>query len=357
MRHWTILVLLITGVLSSCQPAVDEPSSLQQASETPDATATVTATPIATAMIVPTATPTPEPTATFTPPSSTPTLEPTATASQTQAVTAPTLTSSPTATVPTPVFQVDHYLLQRPIPSPRGSAEWVDYVDRTYPYGATMFGNREEHLGVEFANLRFTPVVAAADGRVAYAGTDAEIQFGPYRDYYGNLVVINHGAAPGGQTLYTLYAHLERIFVSTGDDVRAGERIGHVGDSGIAEGPHLHFEVRLDEAGDYRATVNPELWIEPYPGFGTLAGRVTASNGDEIAGLPVMVRNDSLQRETYVYGNERVNSDPAWDENLVLGDLPAGDYEVLISDNGRVRYRGQVTIEAGATSWLDIEIE
>lgn len=364
MRCFAALVLFIAaGVLAACQPASDESAIDPAASETPDITPTATVTPIVTAVIVPTDTPTEEPTATFTAmpptPTLTPTVEPTRTLTQAQPPTAaPTVTQSATATEETPIFQVDHYLLERPIPSPRGPAEWVDYIDRTYPYGATMFGNREEHIGVEFANLRFTPVVAAADGRVAYAGTDASIQFGPYLDYYGNLVVIDHGAvAPGGMSLYTLYAHLERISVATGDDVRAGDRIGQVGDSGIAEGPHLHFEVRLERAGDYRATVNPDLWIKPYRGYGTLAAHVSDPAASDVSGVPVIVRNEELRRETYVYGEQRVNSDPAWGENLTLGDLPAGDYEVLVSDNGRVRFREQVTINPGATTWLDIRLD
>ena len=76
-----------------------------------------------------------------------------------------------------------------------------------------------------------TPVVAAADGEVVYAGDGIR--------GYGNLVVLQH---PGD--LLTVYAHNSALFVAQGQAVRAGERIAAVGQTGRATGPHLHFEVR-----------------------------------------------------------------------------------------------------------------
>ncbi|MCA9911792.1 MAG: hypothetical protein KC496_00520, partial [Anaerolineae bacterium] len=94
---------------------------------------------------------------------------------------------------------------------------------------------------------------------------------------------------------------------------------------------------------------------QPYPGYGTLAGRVRGI--DNPYGVVLQVRSDAVQREVYTYGSDRVNSDPAWGENFTLGDLPAGVYEVYIRDsNGRVQFRQDVTIEAGKTNWLDVEL-
>ena len=87
------------------------------------------------------------------------------------------------------------------------------------------------HAGIDVVAATGTPVVAAARGRVAYAGR---------RDGWGLLVMISHRSG-----VRTMYAHLSRIGVRLGDRVAAGERIGRVGATGHATGPHLHFEVRL----------------------------------------------------------------------------------------------------------------
>jgi murein DD-endopeptidase MepM/ murein hydrolase activator NlpD len=88
------------------------------------------------------------------------------------------------------------------------------------------------HRGTDFRADRGTPVFAAGPGLVAFTGR----QHG-----YGNVIYIDHG---GG--LVTRYAHLSRIEVSSGAAVDAGGRIGRVGATGRATGPHLHFEVRLE---------------------------------------------------------------------------------------------------------------
>ncbi len=86
-------------------------------------------------------------------------------------------------------------------------------------------------------------------------------------DFYGNVIIIRHA-----NELYTLYAHLSNIFVKEGDKVSAGDMIGEVGDTGGATGSHLHFEVRKGGDGtDYFSTQNPELWLIPHEGTGTLS--------------------------------------------------------------------------------------
>jgi murein DD-endopeptidase MepM/ murein hydrolase activator NlpD len=95
------------------------------------------------------------------------------------------------------------------------------------------FGVRDgrAHEGIDLPAPSGTPVVAAADGEVVYAGDGIR--------GYGNLVVLQH---PGD--LLTVYAHNSAIFVAQGQAVRAGERVAAVGQTGRASGPHLHFEVR-----------------------------------------------------------------------------------------------------------------
>ena len=88
------------------------------------------------------------------------------------------------------------------------------------------------HSGVDYPVPAGTPVAAAGRGCVASAGWDS--------GGYGNLVVIRHRL---GMT--TWYAHLSSISVRPGQCVVAGNRIGRVGATGHASGPHLHFEMRL----------------------------------------------------------------------------------------------------------------
>ena len=95
------------------------------------------------------------------------------------------------------------------------------------------FGTRagRQHEGIDLPAPIGTPVFAAADGQVVYAGNGIR--------GYGNLIVIQHEG-----DLLTVYAHSSEILVAQGDKVRAGQRIALVGQSGHASGPHLHFEVR-----------------------------------------------------------------------------------------------------------------
>lgn len=95
------------------------------------------------------------------------------------------------------------------------------------------FGTREgrPHEGIDLPAPVGTPVFAAADGRVAYAGNGIR--------GYGNMIVVRHAG-----DLLTVYAHNSVLLVTPGQPVRAGDRIALVGQSGRATGPHLHFEVR-----------------------------------------------------------------------------------------------------------------
>jgi hypothetical protein len=269
----------------------------------------------------------------------------------------PTITAIPSTTpLPSPTLalgRIEHYWLQRPIAQEESNVHWID---RTYPYGGTQFGEREVHLGVEFFNPRFTSIYAAADGLVLQAGDDSNVRFGPEFNYYGNLVIIEHPfTSPDGLPVYTLYAHMQDLAVQKDEVVIAGQRIGRVGDTGIAVGPHLHFEVRLGNAFNFHNTRNPVLWIQPYVGFGTLAGRVTGI--DNPYGIVLSIHSDTVQRETYSYGSDRVNSDVAWNENFTLGDLPSDNYQVTVSNrNGRTYFREQISIVSGQTAWLEVDL-
>jgi murein DD-endopeptidase MepM/ murein hydrolase activator NlpD len=88
------------------------------------------------------------------------------------------------------------------------------------------------HTGIDISAPRGTPVRVTADGVVEEAG---------YSGPYGKLVVVDHGNG-----LYTYYAHLSRLDVVPGQEVRRGEIIGGAGSTGRATGSHVHYEVRLN---------------------------------------------------------------------------------------------------------------
>ena len=124
-------------------------------------------------------------------------------------------------------------------------------------------GRRAFHYGVDFAGRKGMPIYATADGFVSYAGKDK---------YLGNTIVIDHRkkeldeqgqpyARQGGYQ--TEYGHLDRIMVKQGQQVKRGQQIGTMGNSGRSTGPHLHYGVRLrdHQLSKHRGYQNPEDFI------------------------------------------------------------------------------------------------
>nr|WP_299241240.1 M23 family metallopeptidase [uncultured Halomonas sp.] len=98
-----------------------------------------------------------------------------------------------------------------------------------------VYGGVRRHDGVDLAAPRGTPVMATAPGRVSFIGR---------RGSYGRVVEVEHETG----TL-SRYTHLSRFAASlvVGDSVKAGDKLGEVGDSGLATGPNLHYEVRVND--------------------------------------------------------------------------------------------------------------
>ena len=152
---------------------------------------------------------------------------------------------------------------------------------------------------------------------------------GAIEDPYGMAVVVRMDFGYKGEPLYTVYAHMSEIIAIRGQHVETGDVLGLVGTTGATTGPHVHFEVRWAD-NSFHHTYNPELWMAPPEGWGVLVGRLTDSTGDFLHLLDVQVEN-TVSGETRIvrtYGGGAVNSDPYYDENLVLSDLPAGLYKV-----------------------------
>lgn len=111
--------------------------------------------------------------------------------------------------------------LVQPVPGAISSR----YGMRRHP----ILGYRRMHAGLDFRASHGTPIYAATDGRVTFAGRNGG---------HGNFVRLAHAGNLG-----TGYAHMSRIAVSNGQQVRRGQVIGYVGSTGLSTGPHLHYEM------------------------------------------------------------------------------------------------------------------
>lgn len=100
---------------------------------------------------------------------------------------------------------------------------------RRNPFGGSSY---EDHEGQDIDAAFGTPVSAAASGTVTFAGT---------QNGYGNVVYIDHGNG-----LSTRYGHLSKIVIAAGRLITRGEILGLVGSTGRSTGPHLHYEVRIN---------------------------------------------------------------------------------------------------------------
>ncbi|MBT8358171.1 MAG: peptidoglycan DD-metalloendopeptidase family protein [Desulfobacterales bacterium] len=97
--------------------------------------------------------------------------------------------------------------------------------------------------GIDIKAKRGTPVAAVSDGKIIYSS---------WFKGYGNMIIIDHGSS-----YYTLYAHLEEVHVDKKAEIKTGDIIATVGDSGSLTGPNLHFEIR-----HYGKPVDPLEWLK-----------------------------------------------------------------------------------------------
>jgi len=127
----------------------------------------------------------------------------------------------------------------------KGRLPWPTEGRIVTGYGAQVhprFGTRTFRNGVDIEAAVGRDVLAVHAGHVIYTG---------WFKGYGNLIIVDHG-----NEYYTLYAHIAEIEAKEGDDVRQGQRIGTVGDTGSLAGPRLYFEVRYQGKPQ-----DPEQWL------------------------------------------------------------------------------------------------
>ncbi len=143
--------------------------------------------------------------------------------------------------------------------TPRRFESMIDRYPLTQPtsillgygfYGEPGAEQNQFHSGLDLAAPLGTAVVAAGNGVVAFAGAQSP---------WGNLVVINHGEGQQSR-----YAHLGEVRVATGEQVRSGDVLGTVGNTGNLHSvePHLHFEIRINSPAGALAQ-DPELYLSP----------------------------------------------------------------------------------------------
>lgn len=112
----------------------------------------------------------------------------------------------------------------------------------TSRYGVSSSIRRSTHTGLDIAASSGTPIKVIADGTVTFA---------KYSGSYGNLVKVSHGNG-----VETWYAHTSKMYVTVGQEVKAGDVIAAVGSTGNSTGAHLHLEIRIN--GNH---VNPQNYI------------------------------------------------------------------------------------------------
>ena len=121
---------------------------------------------------------------------------------------------------------VAHLPLRRPVRHAHVTSGFGTRVD-------PFTGRGARHEGIDFEARFGTPVRATAPGRVVVAG---------FRGGYGRMVEIDHGNG-----VHTRYGHLSALLVHRGQRVAAGQAVGREGSSGRSTGPHVHYEVRVDD--------------------------------------------------------------------------------------------------------------
>jgi septal ring factor EnvC (AmiA/AmiB activator) len=132
----------------------------------------------------------------------------------------------------------------------RGRLPWPTEGKIVAAFGAQVhprFGTRTYRNGVDIEAAQGTEVGAVFAGHVIYTG---------WFKGYGNLIILDHG-----NDYYTLYAHVADMLVKEGEDVRQGQRIATVGDTGSLTGPRLYFEVRYQGKPQ-----DPEQWLRQQRG-------------------------------------------------------------------------------------------
>jgi len=235
--------------------------------------------------------------------------------------------------------------------------------DQTYRWGSTMGAMiGTQHQGIDINVPPNTSVLAVDAGTVVHAGpAEAGAQ----------TVAIRHDSmltTPQGRMyVFSVYYHNTSLLVHVGEHVTRGQAVARSGNTGRATNDHVHLEVHAAPVDSVRLIVdpaviyppytrNPELWIEPMPGTGVVAGQVWGPDGRPIpmARIYGLVKPEPQETpfsyaETY---GEHGRPDPVYGEHFAVTDVPPGEYTLGTTIGGRKVFR-RIRVEAGKLTWVE----
>ncbi|GEM_PF-2872257 len=257
----------------------------------------------------------------------------------------------------------------------------------TQGHGDLFAATGRYHIGQDWANGSSGGQVSAiANGVVVYSGYHTNRDGSPG---YGNLIAIQH-TLPDGSVVTSFYAHLKSRSVKVGDEVRIGDPIGKVGNTGYSTGPHLHFAIYMGVDADgiplgSSSIPDPDphsSWVDPSWFIATFASDGNQAPVVSGAAVQDIVTGQSISGATFV---DVTDPDGAGDIDFVrFWDATAGTdggywtfdgvrlsgqsyYDVALADLGRIAYVGgasggsnQIVVEAfdlaGAHAQITITI-
>jgi hypothetical protein len=247
-----------------------------------------------------------------------------------------------------------HLRFARPVLPEAGNP----YADGTRLFGgpAAVRPATAPFMAIRFQNPPGTEVRAIGPGTVAVAAD--------------GRVTIRHDGAVDGHLIHSTYEGLGSAGVASGQRVAAGAVIGQVGGTLRPHGVTLSIQVvRAGEegtpaaagqaaggAGETASSVNPQLFLEPLPGTGVVAGRVLNAAGEPVPGTAIHGLVLAYPTEapfsvvrTYAPG---VPSSPVYGEHFALGDVRAGDYLLGVTLDGQRIWR-RVRVVPGQVAWVE----
>jgi hypothetical protein len=249
--------------------------------------------------------------------------------------------------VPLALTPHDHFYFNRPLLLSKSSR-----LNAEYRYGYYYPEEDVVHTGIDIIGIRGDPVLAAASGKVIFTGNGLLNGANHPDDPYGLSVMIRHSFSYNGYTIYSVYAHLDKINVNKGDWVESGQKIGTVGMTGNTSGPHLHFEIRIENSlGD--KVQNPELWLSPPVGNGVLAGRIETSYGMMMTTKTLWLKSVETGKTWTIitYAPKTKQLDDFYNENFAIGEIPSGNYEISIYYYGKL-YKKEIFISPAAVNYI-----